>query len=131
MDFSNIKGIKLDELIKTVVKERCEITISFTPETVTPIKKRVTHDEFVTFVQNYPRKLTYDAFGAFDPPLVTYNDFELANRWPFSVVASTRLYDEDPKGYFYESPDKRDYYIVTNYDELYASKTGYKAGENE
>ena len=33
MDFSNIKGIKLDELIKTVVKERCEITISFTPET--------------------------------------------------------------------------------------------------
>lgn len=99
--------------------------------TVTPIKKRVTHDEFVTFVQNYPRKLTYDAFGACDPPLVTYNDFELANRWPFSVVASTRLYDEDPKGYFYESPDKRDYYIVTNYDELYASKTGYKAGENE
>ena len=33
MDFSNIKGIKLDELIKTVVTEKCEITISFTPET--------------------------------------------------------------------------------------------------
>lgn len=99
--------------------------------TVTPIKKRVTHDEFVTFVQNYPRKLTYDAYGVCDPPLVTYNDFELANRWPFSIVASTHIYDDDPKDYFYVPPEEREYYIITNYDELYASKTGYKAGENE
>lgn len=32
MDFSNIKGIKIEDLIQTVVQEKCEITISFTPD---------------------------------------------------------------------------------------------------
>ena len=32
MDFSNIKGMNVNELAKMVVSEKCEITISFTPE---------------------------------------------------------------------------------------------------
>ena len=89
--------------------------------------KDVSKEEFVKFIDNYPRKLVRDVFGACMPPLVTYNDFELANRWSASVVASTYLYDDDPNGYFYEPESEREYTIVTNYEELYNSKTGYEA----
>lgn len=66
--------------------------------TVEPIKKKVSKEEFQTFLDNYPRKLTYDWTGIFEPPAISYNDFELANRWPYSVVAHTWAYSDDPDG---------------------------------
>lgn len=65
--------------------------------------------------------------GISDPPAVSYNDFELANRWPYSIVASTFLYDNNPDDYFYEPEDKRTYRIVVNHEELFESKTGKMA----
>lgn len=94
--------------------------------TVEPIYKDVTKTEFESFIKAYPRKLDFDVYGACDPPSLTYNDFELANRWPYSIVASTFGYDDDPKGYFYEPPEKRSYKILENYEELFANRTGYK-----
>ena len=46
-----------------------------------------TKDELDHFVKAYPRKLERDVFGAYEPPLVTFNDFTLGG-WPDSVVAS-------------------------------------------
>ena len=93
--------------------------------TAEPDDKSVTRKEFEKFLKEYPRKLERDVFGAFEPPLVTYNDFELANRWPFSTVASTFLYTDDQNDPWYEPEDKRAYRIVTNHEELFATKTGY------
>lgn len=93
--------------------------------TAEPKSKYVSKAEFVEFIKNYPRKLEKNVCGIYDPPSVTYNDFELANRWPYSVVASTFAYDDDPNGYYYEDENKRVYRIVENYEELFSSKTGY------
>lgn len=95
--------------------------------TAEPIEKRVSKDEFEQYIANYPRKLEYDAFGACDPPYITYNDFELANCWPYSVVASTHVYDDNPGHHYYMPEEERVYTIVENYEELFNSKTGNKA----
>ena len=73
--------------------------------------KKVTKEEFDTFVANYKRKLNYDCYAVIEPPMITYNDFTLGN-WPESVVARTYLYDEKEGGYFYVAPDKRVYMIA-------------------
>lgn len=93
--------------------------------TAEPKEKRVSKSEFIEFLKNYPRKLERDVCGICDPPSITYNDFELANRWPYSVVASTFAYDDNPDGYYYEPEEERIYRIVENFEELFASKTGY------
>ena len=95
--------------------------------TAEPITRNVTKEEFEEFIKNYPRKLERDVCGISDPPAVSYNDFELANRWPYSLVGSTFLYDENPDDYFYEPKDKRTYRIVVNHEELFESKTGKMA----
>ena len=99
--------------------------------TAKPIKKKVSKQEFLNFIKNYPRKLQVDCYRVSDPPSITYNDFELANRWPYSIVASTFAYDDNPDDYFYEPEDKRDYFIIINYEELFKSKTGNIAKSNE
>ena len=76
-------------------------------------------------MKNYPRKLDCDVCGICDPPSITYNDFVLANRWPYSVVASTFSYDDNPDGYCYEPDEERIYRVVENFEELFESKTGY------
>ena len=94
--------------------------------TAEPIEKEVTKEEFEEFVNNYPRNLTRDWCGICDPPLISYNDFELANRWPHSVVARTWAYSDDPDDIWYEPEENRSYYIVVNHEELFNSKTGYE-----
>ena len=94
--------------------------------TIKPIFENVDKSTFKSFISNYPRKLECDVCGISDPPSITYNDFELANRWPYSVVANTFGYDDDPKGYFYEPEDKRTYRIMVNHEEVFNSRTGYK-----
>lgn len=93
--------------------------------TVEPIYKEVSKDEYQKFIDEYPRKLVRDVYGVCDPPSITYNDFELADRYPYSVVASTFAYDDEPGAYFYESPEKRIYKIMENYKEVFAGRTGY------
>ena len=99
--------------------------------TAKPIKEKVSKKEFLNFIENYPRKLEIDCCGISEPPNITYNDFELANRWPYSIVASTFAYEDNPNDYFYAPEDKRDYFIITNYEELFESKTGNIAKSNE
>jgi len=94
--------------------------------TAQPIKKRVTKEEFNAFLKQYPRKLVSDVYGVCDPPAISYNDFELANRWPYSIVANTWAYEDDPNDYYYAAPENREYYIVENFAELFDSKTGYQ-----
>ena len=94
--------------------------------TAEPKEKRVSKSEFIEFLKNYPRKLERDVCGICDPPSITYNDFELANRWPYSVVARTFAYDDNPDGYFYEPEENRVYKIVENHEKLFKSKTGYE-----
>ena len=89
----------------------------------------VSKEEFDDFLNHYPRHLDVDVCAISDPPAISYNDFELANRWPDSVVASTLAWDDDPKDYFYCPPEKREYRILKNYQECFDSKTGYKEGE--
>lgn len=97
--------------------------------TVETIMKLVSKKEFEDFIKNYPRKLRYDCYGACDPPSITYNDFELANRWPYSIVASTCAYSDNPDDYYYCPEEKRVYRICINYEEVFDSKTGYKEEE--
>lgn len=99
--------------------------------TAEKIEKQVSKEEFEEFLKNYPRPLDCDVFGACDPPAVSYNDFELANRWPYSIVASTFAYSDKPGDYYYVPEERRKYFIVTNYEELFNSKTGYVAGVGE
>lgn len=93
--------------------------------TAEPKEKQVSKAEFIEFLKNYPKKLDRDVYGICDPPSITYNDFVLANRWPYSVVASTFAYDDNPDGYYYEPDEERIYRVVENFEELFESKTGY------
>lgn len=99
--------------------------------TVDPIYKSVSKEELNEFVKKYPRKLAIDVTGISDPPLKTFNDFELANRWPYSIVARHYCYDDDLGDYFYKAPEEREYYIMINYEEVFNSKTGNKAKDGE
>ena len=69
--------------------------------TVEPIKKKVSKEEFQTFLDNYPRKLTYDWTGIFEPPAISYKVWiikfqqavnitnhilRLIGRWRYSAV---------------------------------------------
>jgi len=92
--------------------------------TVEPKKISVSKEDFYKFIDEYPRKLTYDCTGISDPPAISYNDFELANRWPYSVVANTWVYSDNPNDYFYSENPR--YYIMENYKEVFDSKTGNK-----
>lgn len=87
-----------------------------------PITRRVTKEEFNAFIRNYPRKLDVDVYGVSEPPNITYNDFELATKWPYSIVASTFLYDDDPNDYYYLPEEDRNYTILENYEEVFESR---------
>jgi hypothetical protein len=93
---------------------------------IEPIYMPVSKEDFTKFIKTYPRKLDCDVCGICDPAMITYNDFELANRWPYSIVAKTWAYSDNPTDYCYEPPEERSYYILVNYEEVFNSKTGYK-----
>jgi hypothetical protein len=97
--------------------------------TIEPEMKQVSKAEFIDFINNYPRKLERDFYGVCEPPLITYNDFELANRWPYSIVAKTWVYEDEPGHYYYVPEEGREYIIMANYEECFNSKTGNQAGK--
>ena len=89
--------------------------------TIEPKFESVTKEKFEEFIKQYPRYLEENYCGIWSPPLITYNDLELADRWPHSVVACTSAYDSVPWDY---SEDEREYWIMINYQEVFQSKTG-------
>lgn len=93
---------------------------------VEPIFKEVSKREFIDFINYYPRKLDRDVYAVCEPPSITYNDFELANRWPYSIVASTMAYSDNPKDYYYTPEEERFYKIMENFEEVFDNRTGYK-----
>ena len=109
------------------MKYLCEIDLkSEDYYIVPPIMKTVKVDEYAEFVNNYPRKLVRHVSGICDPPAVSYNDFKLADRWPYSVVASGHLWDDKLGSLFYMPKEEREYRIMENYEEVFASRTGNK-----
>ena len=93
--------------------------------------KKVNKHDFLDFIAKYPRTLTYDCYAVCEPPSLTWNDFELADRWPFGIVAKTWGYDDNPDSPWYEPEENRSYYIVENIEEVFASKTGRTADDWE
>lgn len=49
--------------------------------------KKVTRDEYVAFLRNYPNQLKFDCTGICEPPMGSYNDFTGGKVWPESIVA--------------------------------------------
>ena len=94
--------------------------------TTEPIWKTVSEEEYKNFLENYPRKLQFDVYAVCEPPSCTYNDFELANRWPYSIIARSYRWRTltNIMGWDYV----RTYKICVNFQELFDSKTGYLAG---
>jgi hypothetical protein len=65
--------------------------------------EEVTKEQFYKFIDNYEkklgRKLDLDITGICEPPLVTYNDFNLG-KWPKSVVAECyKISNDKCEGY--------------------------------
>ena len=56
--------------------------------------KKVNREEYIKFINEYPRELVRDVYAVFEPPLITYNDFTLGN-WPDSIVAKEQMYSND------------------------------------
>ncbi len=50
-------------------------------------RREVTKREFDAFISSYDGKLVRDVCGIYEPAILSYNDFEVADRWPASVVA--------------------------------------------
>lgn len=94
---------------------------------VKPIEREVTKEEYDQFISQYPRRLRMDCWAACDPPLIAANDFELADRWPYSIVAG---YDGGEPNEYYGWDYKPKYYVVVNYEDLFNHRTGYKADED-
>lgn len=66
--------------------------------------KEVDKSEFDSFIKSYPNKLVRDVYGAFEPPLITFNDFLLGD-WPDSVIAyykdcKASIFPDEPIEYF-------------------------------
>lgn len=63
----------------------------------------VSSAEFAAYIAAYPRELERDVTGICEPPLVSYNDFTLAPKWPESIVAcyldGTSPDDETPSNH--------------------------------
>lgn len=95
--------------------------------TAEPKEKNVTKEEFEQFIRNYPRELEKHVSGICYPPAISYNDFELANRWPYRAVAKTFMYTDDEGDLWNEPEENRSYVIMENYEEVFASKTGNMA----
>ena len=85
---------------------------------IEPVVKEVSRQEFEDFIESYPRPLQGYVSGISDPPIASYNDWELG-WWPRSAVAHAPFYSDDPEDRYYCPPEERSYRIVTNYEELW------------
>jgi len=83
-----------------------------------PIIKEVSKEDFMDFINKYPRKLTKLYDGSKTPPLITYHDFEMSTKWLYSIVATTFDYDF-PDEYCYQPENKRAYRIMANFEDIF------------
>lgn len=98
---------------------------------VAPEFKKVSKEEFKEYLNNYPRELVFDAYRVCEPASLTWNDFELADRWPYSIIARTSDYDEF-NGTEWEIPEEeRTYSVLANIEEVFANRTRHTAEEWE
>ena len=92
----NLKDLKINNIVsmkfETIEPEE-KIEITSDSE-----YKKVTKEEFKTFINNFPT-------------LITYNDFS-RGLWPQSIVARTWLYDEQPGEHYYCPPEEREFYVL-------------------
>jgi hypothetical protein len=60
--------------------------------------KSVSKEEFDNHIKHWPRPLVKDCYAAFDPPMISYNDFTYGY-WPESIVAAhSGSFAGDPEG---------------------------------
>lgn len=78
----------------------------------------VTEEEYYNFLELYPRDLDRNVSSVCDPPVISYNDFELG-KFPDSIVASRCAYSDDKNDYYYVPPEERWWRILKNYEEFY------------
>jgi len=76
-------------------------------EAFSPGFKTVTKEEFEQFLKDYPEKLVHDVCRVCDPPMISFNDFTKAEKWPESVVAKyfDRYYPTDDITYMIQEPE--------------------------
>lgn len=92
---------------------------------VDPVWSNVTKTQFDNFRHNYPRELVEDASRTQYPTIISFNDYELADKNPFSIVAECEaVYNASGERTGYTN-----YKVMSNYETVYASKTGNKRHE--
>ena len=93
--------------------------------TVDPVWTNVTQAQFDTFRHDYPRPLVEDASRTQYPTIISFNDYELADKNPFSIVAEC-------EAVFNSSGERTGYTkfkVMSNFAAVYASRTGNKRHE--
>lgn len=103
-DYFMINGVKY-----TIVGKECKREV-VTREPTRKTQRKVSFNEFIEYINNYPYHLTRNITGICEPPLITYNDFSLGN-WPDSIVASYYDYSDNPNHYYYTAPEDREFYV--------------------
>ncbi len=69
--------------------------------------RQVSQEEFYLYIKNYPRELQYNRSEMCEPSLHSYNDFSIANKFPYSMVARFYLKDGEGGGEGFEN----EYYV--------------------
>ncbi len=69
--------------------------------------RKISKEEFIIFLDNYPGNLEYDWTGISHPPICSYNDFT-RGKWPESMVARFAPHEDG----------SRDYYILCPYPDI-------------
>jgi len=90
-----------------------------------PTIKKVSKEDFIGFINKYPRKLTQLYDGSITPPLITYHDFEMSTKWLYSIVAATFDYDF-PDGIFYQPEVERIYRILKNAENIFVDMINFR-----
>ena len=67
--------------------------------------KKVSKEEFINFINNYPKHLDFDYCQIPEPPFASYNDYT-RGMWPNSIVAE----------YIDDRTKEIDYKIIDNGD---------------
>jgi hypothetical protein len=93
--------------------------------TVDPVWTNVTQEQFDTFRHDYPRPLVEDASRTQYPTIISFNDYQLADKNPFSIVAECEA--------VFNSNGERTGYtkfkVMSNFAAVYESRTGNKRHE--
>lgn len=71
--------------------------------------KRVSKDEFNTFLCAYPRQVATSISEICKPPALNYYDFSLPENE--RLIAHTFKYDEDPESPMFVPENEHEYYI--------------------